>query len=33
MVEDNSLLGELEHPIDRSNIDLKQAALKITELN
>jgi hypothetical protein len=29
----NSCLGELEHPTERSSIDLSLAAIKITELN
>jgi len=32
-VNDGSLLGELQHPIDRSEINLNETCIKITELN
>jgi len=32
-VNDGSLLGEMQHPTSRSEIDLNEACIKITELN
>jgi hypothetical protein len=32
-VNDGSLLGELQHPVDRSEINLNETCIKITELN
>jgi len=31
-IKDNSLVGELNHPTDRSEVDFNESALKITEL-